>query len=177
MGLPYQTDYMNWRDIDLKTVSWKDIDKQTNDNILHAVMETARSSADYVGVCLLIGGAHGYEMQYEFIQLMDGNFLFQAWSDLSKGSPATSLVQLNIDLRKEIHNLQGDNSLTRKARNENIDSSTGEGGRYTTIYIVVGEDAEWIACQTPLEGGIYKNNAINRILCEMLHLQDSITLI
>jgi hypothetical protein len=139
------------------------------DAVLAALIADASGMPDCVALCLLTGGAHGYSFQNLALQLQDGRFLYQSWSDLSNEASESAVLICNLDLRDELQHLRTDGTFLRQEQrwswtvpeadypdkliNRNPDLKTGRTGRLTTIYLAVGEDSEWAVYPRPLAGG------------------------
>jgi hypothetical protein len=145
---------------------------------LEALVFDASSTSDCVGICLVTGGAHGYEFQNLVIQHSDRTFTVQKWNDISKETETYSST-INLDLPTELIHLRQDNIVLGSTRrvHYNVDRKSGMEGRGATIYVVVGSETEWLSCPNLLLGGEYENNAANRILRAVYGLDGKVTLI
>jgi hypothetical protein len=82
-------------------------------------------------------------------------------------------VHLNIDFSTELNALRTEQFKLRSMLNKNPDLKTGkEYLRVGTIFLVGGNEAEWIAFPRHVGGGHYENNAINR-LCAAFEIASS----
>ena len=136
-------------------------------SITQAIIEKSCSSPDFIGICVVIGGAFGDEWQDELIQLKDGTHLHSHWASTTEVIEETQRLDLSLDLPTELENLRTEGYKLRGdlggGENKNPELETGSGlGRYGRIYIAVGTDIEWLECERPMKGK-YKNNAVNRI--------------
>lgn len=169
MGLPYKSkplpnNWDGWNRLSDEEIT-EYLIKYYKNTLQEAIIEQACSSDDYVGICILMTGAHGYSFQDEIIQLQSGSFLHQSWSDLHKDAPLTAVreVHIDIDLREELRLLRCGNFKLRGGFNENLDLDTGMESRTGTIYIAIKSDIEWFSASLSSRKGRYRNNPINRL--------------
>jgi hypothetical protein len=128
-------------------------------------------------LCSIRGHAHGYTLQFTLVQFEGPSFRWYEWEATTKRLCDPQAVNLNLDLGVEFHRLRHEPIILRREGNRNIDRTRGVEGRVATMFLVVGQEAEWIEFPSPLHGGIYPNTAINRIYREMMGMQQSITLV
>ena len=61
-----------------------------------AVVETVSSDPAFVAGCLVVGGAHGYSMEMEYVRRDDGTTRYRVWSDV-QGIISTDEARTNVD--------------------------------------------------------------------------------
>jgi hypothetical protein len=153
LGLPYKSEINSFDG------------KSKADNILCQLVEKCTSNEDYKAICMIESGAWGTVWQKELVQLKDGGFIVQSWTDPSK-NPLSEMkkVQLDLDLGKEIMALKSAQFVFRSSLNKNPDVKTREEfARVGYLYLAVGSEANWLAFPRQITGGVYENNALNRI--------------
>jgi hypothetical protein len=158
----------------------RELAKQDADEILSAFVENVTAIPGYQAACLMIVGTHGNEFQDVVLQVEGGLFVRQKWNDSSKNIKVEKDVEVNLDLREELHQLRRENWKLRSAgdsNNRNIDRKSGMEGRYITLYIAAGLESEWLMCRNLLLNGEYSNNALNRILRVMGNLEEKVALV
>lgn len=169
MGLPYKSkslpnDWDGWNRLsDEEIIEY--LTKYYENTLQEAIIEQTCSSDDYIGICILMTGAHGYSFQDEIIQLQNGSFLHQSWSDLHKDTPLTAAceVHIDIDLREELRLLRCGNFKLKGGFNENLGLDTGMELRTGTIYIAIKSNIEWFSASLSSPKERYTNNPINRL--------------
>jgi hypothetical protein len=127
-------------------------------------------------LCSLSGSAHGYALQFTILQFSEPTFAWYTWDAATQQLTDPRPIDLTLDLHAEFQRLQSEAIVLRGAGNSNIDSASGVEGRVATMFLVVGSEAEWIEFSSPLDGGVYRNIAINRIFRELMGMQQSIKL-
>jgi len=185
LNFPYLISFADyWADIDPTSIDEdelgileEEIVIKANNDLLAVLIQDASAVPGCIGVCTISGAAHGYEIQKAVIQLEDGTFLAQSWSDLPSLVSEPHLVKLDLDLRKELLQLCSDGTILRGAENENTDCKSGMTGREATIYLAAGSEAEWFRLASPLLNGEYPNNAMNRLYVATKGLADQIALV
>jgi hypothetical protein len=61
-----------------------------------AVVATVRSDPAFVAGCLVVGGAHGYSMEIEYVRRDDGTTRYRVWSDV-QGIISTDETRTDVD--------------------------------------------------------------------------------
>jgi hypothetical protein len=152
-------------------------DHRICDARLDAISADAAAIPGAIGMCVVTGAAHDYTFLNVVVQLADGGFLTLSKSDTADGTITFTPIRLDLDLPTELQQLKADGTIVRGPGNHNIDHKRGYEGRISTIYIVVGSEAEWVRSPRPLLGGEHANNAVNRIYRAMLGMEQAMTLI
>jgi hypothetical protein len=128
-------------------------------------------------LCSICGHAHGYTLQFTLLQFEGPTFRWYEWEAATQQLREPQPADLNLDLRAEFQRLRHEPLILRQEGNRNIDRTRGLEGRVTTMFLIVGQEAEWIEFPSPLRGGVYPNTAINRIFREMMGMQQSVKLV
>ena len=128
-------------------------------------------------LCSLRGSAHDHILQFTILQFDGPTFAWYEWDEETNQLTDPQSANIDLDLRKEFQLLREEPILLRGGENENIDRKSGIEGRITVMFLIVGDEAEWLEFARPLSGGVYPNTAINRIYCAMMGSQEGITLI
>ncbi len=152
-------------------------DHRMCDAMLEAIAADAAAIPGAIGMCAVTGAAHDYTFLTVVVQLADGGFLTLSTSDAADGTITFTPIRLDLDLPTELQQLKADGTILRGAGNHNIDHKRGYEGRISTIYIVVGTEAEWVRSPRPLLDGEHSNTAVNRIFRAMLGMEQAMTLI
>jgi hypothetical protein len=151
MGLPYSSD--------------KFYPEKWEDDVLHQMTAEYHAIDGCVAICVHQSGAWELTGQGELVQLDDGSFLAQSWYENGSKSELSERrhINLDIDLRSEFAHLKSARFKLRSMLNKNPNLATKtEYGRVAYLYIVVGNEAEWLGFPRHIEG-VYENNALNRI--------------
>jgi hypothetical protein len=155
-----------------------EIESHEADVRLKALVLEYSSMPDCVGFCFVDAYVHGYNFQKLIIQHFDGTFTAQAWDSGTNKNETTKLI-IDLDLSSELDYLRKDSIVLRKAGvvNHNIDQKSKLENRYCWLYIISGNNAEWLLYPRLLKGGIYTNNAANRLLRAVDNMNDDVELV
>ncbi len=107
----------------------------------------ARVCADpaFVAGCLVIGGAHGYTMEIEYLQRADHSVSYSVWSDV-QGVISTEERTVDVDFAAELARIRA--SGIANTRQPEIDGPE----RYTFIAIATRDGGAWVEAPTPDAG-------------------------
>lgn len=145
---------------------------------LLALQSTARTiQPSCIALCSIHGHAHAYTLQCTIAQFEGAIFRSYDWNAETQQLGQQQPADLNLDLQVEFQHVRHELILLRREGNRNIDLTRGSEGRVTTMFLVVGTEAEWIEFPSPLRGGVYPNTAINRLFREVMGMQRSMTLV
>jgi len=61
-----------------------------------ALVANVQSDPTFVAGCLVVGGAHGYTMEIEYMRRSDGSTRYRVWSDV-QGIISTDEARTNVD--------------------------------------------------------------------------------
>lgn len=145
--LPYHAHrrWFEWKD-------WRDI-------LLGQVVERLQSQENAVAVAVMIGEAHGYELQYEVVQVSDGSVWRAGWSEFQRDAPVDlKSSSMECDLIADLSELHAEHPASRVTLPE--DSSRG---RYMVLFVATMSFKKWITGQTRLSGEP-RQGALDRIV-------------
>jgi hypothetical protein len=149
-----------------------------HDATLLALQATATAiQPPCTALCSIQGHAHGSILQVTLLEFEGSTFRWYDWDAATQQLRDPQPADLNLDLQVEFQGLRHELILLRGEAHRNIDRTGGVEGRVTTMFLVVGTEAEWMEFPSPLHGGVYPNTAINRIFREVMGMQQSITLV
>jgi hypothetical protein len=115
---------------------------------------------DVRGICVVIGTAHGYAMEYRISQHDDGTSQGDAWSDLTN-SVSTIVVKFDDDLNAALAKIES----TWRARDVTETAARdARRGRDMVVFVAVGGRGSYLTCQSPLLGASQYDDLDNLIL-------------
>lgn len=121
-----------------------------------AVLATVRADPAFVAGCLVVNGAHGYTMELEYLQRIDGTTQYSAWSDI-QGIISTEERDVSIDLAAELPRLCEETAVETRLPDPG-------NARYVLIVLANRERGTWVETPTPLDGQPRADGALGRIL-------------
>lgn len=71
-----------------------------------ALVANVASDPSFVAGCLVIGGAHGYSMELEYIRRDDGTTRYRVWSDV-QGIISTEEARTTVDFVDVLERVKG----------------------------------------------------------------------
>lgn len=129
-----------------------------NNKILADLIKEVKANEVCKAICQISGGAHGYIINYQILQLQTGELLIRNWGDFGdSGFEIFKRQGLKLDLVEELHKLRKENPKLRTT----IDSE--RRSRFGTIYIATAKDGDWITCRPPGNNGVYENTVVDRL--------------
>ncbi len=107
-----------------------------------ALVARLRADPAFVGGCLVIGGAHGFIMEMEYLQRADGTVQYSAWSDV-QGVISTEERTVEVDFAAELARI-------RAAGIANTKRPDAEDGHSTFIALATSDGGAWVEAPTPV---------------------------
>jgi hypothetical protein len=132
--------------------------RSRNEEILGKLVITLQADPARTGALLVLGGAHGHELQYEYVQLRTGVTRIRAWSDVTN-QISENLDRIPIDIADEMKRLRKEHRVLPAMHMQEVPGR----GRVATIFVATADDSTWITCATPAAGQRLADTAVDRI--------------
>lgn len=129
-------------------------------SVVPQVVATVRSDSTFVAGCLVMGRAHGYEMEIEYMQRADGTTRYRVWSDV-QGIISTEERTLPLDVAAELARVRG-----AAVANTTLPDVT-EGGRRAFIALADREGGVWVDAPTPRSRQVAEEGPLARIFAQV----------
>ncbi len=109
-----------------------------------AVVETVASDPSFVSGCLVVGSAHGYTMEMEYIRRDDGTTRYRVWSDV-QGIISTDEARTEVDFAAVLANVRVAGLAEKRLPDD-------PRSRRALVVLANREGGTWIDTPTPPVG-------------------------
>lgn len=122
-----------------------------------ALVARVRADSSFAAGCLIVGGAHGFHMEMEYLQRADRSASYSVWSDV-QGVISTEERTVDIDFAAELDRVRaGAIANTKLPETEGTE-------RYTFIALATPAGGVWVEAPTPETGVTRTKGPLDRIL-------------
>ncbi len=114
----------------------------TSPVVVGAVIDAVRADPAFVACCLVVGDAHGFHMEIEYMQRADHTTRYQVWSDV-QGELSTEERTVALDFAAELARVRAAGIA------DTVLPAVAGSGRNAFIVLATRDSGVWVDAPTP----------------------------